>query len=360
MDQLESMFRLKDGVSEPKLYLGTDVNTTVFQRSDGSVGKCWTLSANSYVQEALNVVDMQMAKHGLKHSSTRRNGRQTPFNSDTYRPELDSSDHCDDELVSVYQNLIGILRWLCELGRVDIHHETSLLSQYLAQPRQGHLTQALNIFFYLRHHSRCWMPLDPSSFDVDWSPRANEPSPQVRATAMKQIYTEAEDVCPPNMPTPRGESVVINAFVDADHAGNLVIRRSHTGILIYCNLAPIQWFSKRQNTVESSTFGSKFIAMKIATELIEPLTYKLRMFGVPLSGPARIFCDNESVVKSSTFPESTLKKKHCSIAYHKVREAVAAGKQLIYYENTSSNLADLFTKVLSHSKRSNLVDAILV
>ena len=177
---------------------------------------------------------------------------------------------------------------------------------------------------------------------------------------MKEIYTEAEDPCPPNMPTPRGEAVTINAFVDADHAGNLVTRRSHTGILLYCNLAPIQWFSKRQNTVESSTFGSEFIAMKIATELIEALTYKLRMFGVPISGPARIFCDNESVVKSSSFPESTLKKKHCSIAYHKVREAVAAGKQLIYYEHTSSNLADLFTKVLSYSKRSGLVDAILV
>ena len=169
---------------------------------------------------------------------------------------------------------------------------------------------------------------------------------------MKEIYTEAEDPCPPNMPTPRGEAVTINAFVDADHAGNLVTCRSHTGILLYCNLAPIQWFSKRQNTVESSTFGSEsIIAMKIATELIEALTYKLRMFGVPLSGPARIFCNNESVVKSSSFPESTLKKKHCSIAYHKVREAVAAGKQLIYYEHTSSNLvADLFTKVLSHSK----------
>ena len=51
-----------------------------------------------------------------------------------------------------------------------------------------------------------------------------------------------------------------------------------------------------------------------------------------LNGEARVFCDNESVVKSSTFPESKLKKKHVSIAFHRIREALAARKILIYYE----------------------------
>ena len=161
------------------------------------------------------------------------------------------------------------------------------------------------------------------------------------------------------MPKPLGKAVNINVFVDADHAGNQVTRRSHTGIIMYCNLAPVTWYSKRQNTVETSTFGSEFVAMRIATELTESLIYKLRMFGVPIDGPARVFCDNESVVRSSSFPESTLKKKHVSIAYHKVREAVAAGKILIYYESTNSNLADLFTKVLSHIKRMPLIQSIL-
>ena len=150
-----------------------------------------------------------------------------------------------------------------------------------------------------------------------------------------------------------------NCFVDADHAGNRVTRRSHTGIIMYCNTAPIIWYSKRQNTVESSTFGSEFVALKIATELIEGLRYKLRMFGVPIEGEARVFCDNESVVKSSTYAESALKKKHCSVAYHKVREAVAAGKILIYYESTNTNLADLLTKPLPDHKRKPLIQALL-
>ena len=103
---------------------------------------------------------------------------------------------------------------------------------------------------------------------------------------MREIYANAKDELPHNMPEPLGEPVDINIFVDADHAGNKVTRTSHTGILIYCNMAPIVWFSKKQNTIESSTFGSEFIALKIAMELIEGLRYKLQMFGVLLSGPA--------------------------------------------------------------------------
>jgi hypothetical protein len=121
----------------------------------------------------------------------------------------------------------------------------------------------------------------------------------------------------------------------------------------------VLWFSKRQNTVETSTFGSEIVALRIAVELIDSLRYKLRMFGVPLAGPARVFCDNESVVKTTTIPESRLKKKHCSIGYHRVRESVAAGAVLIYYETSETNLADLLTKPLSASRHEPLVQGLL-
>ena len=138
-----------------------------------------------------------------------------------------------------------------------------------------------------------------------------------------QFYPDATEAIPPNAPESRGASVVVSCFVDADHAGCRVTRRSHTGIIIYVQGAPIMWYSKRQNTVESSTFGSEFIAMKTAIEQIEALCYKLRMMGIPIEGPANVFCDNEAVFKNSAFPESTVKKKHNSIAYHRTREAQA-------------------------------------
>ena len=61
--------------------------------------------------------------------------------------------------------------------------------------------------------------------------------------------------------------VRIQTYVDANHSGNLAYRRWHTGIIIYINNAPIIWYLKRQNTVESSSFVSELVALRIATEL---------------------------------------------------------------------------------------------
>ena len=158
------------------------------------------------------------------------------------------------------------------------------------------------------------------------------------------------------MPEARGNVVSTHCFVDADHAGNKVTRRSQSGILLFVNRAVILWYSKRQNTVETSTFGSEFVAMRIAVELIEALRYKLRMFGVPIEGPTNVFCDNEAVTKNSIYPESTLAKKHNAIAYHRTREAVAAGTIRVTKEDGKTNLADLLTKPLPKVTRDTLCD----
>jgi hypothetical protein len=129
-------------------------------------------------------------------------------------------------------------------------------------------------------------------------------------------------------------------FVDADHAGDHITCCSCTGVLIYVNCAPIMWFSKRQNSVETSTFGSEFVAPKTATEMIQGLQYKLCMTGIPINGAARILCDNMSVVYNTTALESMLKKKRNAIAYHFVCECVAAKVIKIAYEPTDANLAD--------------------
>ena len=90
--------------------------------------------------------------------------------------------------------------------------------------------------------------------------------------------------------------------------------------------------------------------------MIESLRYKLQMFGVPIEGPTNIYCDNEAVCRNCSTPESTLKKKHHSIAYHRNREAVAAGTCRITKEATETNLSDLFMKILSKVQREVLLD----
>jgi hypothetical protein len=81
--------------------------------------------------------------------------------------------------------------------------------------------------------------------------------------------------------------------------------------------------------------------------MIEGLHYKLRIFGVPIDGPAKVLCDNEGVVKNASIPESVLNKKGNYINYNKVQEAAVAKNNIeIGKEDGQTNLADLFTKVI--------------
>ena len=171
-----------------------------------------------------------------------------------------------------------------------------------------------------------------------------------------QQYRDAKEQLPPThmMPKPRGRLVVTTAFDDSLHVSNKVTRRSHTGYIIFINRAPIVWYSKRQNTVESSTFSSEFIALKACTEAITALHYKLRMFGVPVDESTKVLCNNKSVVRNSLKLESALNKKHCALAYHAVRWAVAASIIAVGWIPTDYNIADAFTKRLTANKRDQL------
>lgn len=264
----------------------------------------------------------------------------TPFPT-SYKPELDTTKELNEGLLSQYCQLIGILRWSVKLGRVDIYLETALLSQYLASPREGHLEAVYHIFAYLKKHRKTSIVFDSRGVKLEKQAFVDVPM-----DSWREIYGEVAEELPPKTPKPLSNAVDITCFVDADHAGNVVTRQSHTGILIFVQNAPILWYSKKQNTVELSSFGSKFVAMRAARDLIVALQYKLRMFGIPLMGPAAILCDNQGVIKNASIPKSSPSKRHNAINYHAVREAAAAGILRVGKEDGSTNLADPFTKVL--------------
>jgi hypothetical protein len=222
-----------------------------------------------------------------------------------------------------------------------------MLSRYSVSPRLGHLEQVFHIFTYLKRQSSCTMVFDSTEPTIDDS--------LFQQRDWSAMYPDAKESIPPNVPETRGKPVVTRCFVDADHAGCLATRRSTTGCIIYVNKAPIIWYSKRQNTVEASTFGSEYIALQQAIDLVEGLRYKLRMMGVQIDDATAIYCDNEAVVKSTTAPESTLKKKHNAICYHRSREAQAAGYIRLTKILGTDNRADSFTKVLVGEHRAHLL-----
>ena len=151
----------------------------------------------------------------------------------------------------------------------------------------------------------------------------------------------------------------MTCWEDSDHAGDVVSRRSRTGVLIFLNSAPILWYSKKQTSIETSSFGSEFSAMKTAFELVEGLRYKLRMMGVPLDGPTRVLADNMSVVHNTSNPASTLKKKSNSIAFHYCRERVAMDVATVSYVPSAQNLADMLTKSQPGEVRKRLAAQVL-
>jgi hypothetical protein len=85
-------------------------------------------------------------------------------------------------------------------------------------------------------------------------------------TDCKSMYGDVKEIIPSYAPVPRGKEIDLRLFVDSDHAGEQFTRRSSTGFVIYLNMTPIVWFSKRQPTVESSVFGEEFVATKNGIE----------------------------------------------------------------------------------------------
>jgi len=185
------------------------------------------------------------------------------------------------------------------MGRIDIANAVTLLSTHLTTARQGHLQQALHIFSYLRSYPESDLILDTAYMSPPTNPNLKE---------WYDFYPNATEPMPRNAPPPKGNPVSTTCYVDADWAGDSKTRRSHTGVLLFVNHAPIQWFSKKQTTVETSTHGAELVATRIAVDMVDALRYKLRTFGIPLDGPTLIYCDNQSVVHNGTRPESTLRK----------------------------------------------------
>lgn len=198
------------------------------------------------------ICEKLMTEHNLTFSSTKRNGRGTPFSNNLYCPELDSSNYCSYNGMTISQKMdmwISMNRYSIQnVGAITIFSPTTCWA----------FTTVSKHIFYSGDRSR--LTADPMSFDVDWVPQSEgDIHTQERATVMKDLYPDVCDEVAIDMPDPRGKEVDINVFVDADHVGNVVTRRSHTSAILMCNMMPVQWYSKKQNTFETTTFGSDLL-----------------------------------------------------------------------------------------------------
>ena len=119
--------------------------------------QAWAFSSSQYVQEAVKNVEKYLTSRDRKLPSK----AETPIRT-SYRPELDISPVLGPTDAAYYQSLIGILRWIVELGRVDVCLEVSMMSSHLAMPRDGHLLAVFHIFAYLKKYHNTELVYDPS------------------------------------------------------------------------------------------------------------------------------------------------------------------------------------------------------
>ena len=136
--------------------------------------------------------------------------------------------------------------------------------------------------------------------------------------------------------------------------------RSAMGILHFVNQTPVEWFSKHQNTVETATYGSEFVVAWTATEQIIDLCCTICMLGVPLDGPAWMFGNSESIVKSAMIPHLSLMKRHNALAsYNRVHKAIAVKVLHFCHIPGNQNPADVLTKFLPWATSWPLIEPIL-
>eukprot|EP00985_Skeletonema_marinoi_P004033 scaffold1764_cov199-Skeletonema_marinoi.AAC.1 len=252
-------------------------------------------------------------------------------------PELDTSEFLGVDETRIYQSMIGSAQWVISIGRFDIAVHIMTLSSFRAQPRRGHLDRIKRVYAYLakmKHaviRYRTDMP-DVSDFvfpELDWS---NTP------------YSGSVEELPTNLPPARGKPVLMTTFADANLGHDFISGKSVTGLLHFLNKTPFDWFSKKQGTVETATFGSENSAARSAIEQIRANKLTLLFMGVPLSGCPILLGDNKSVVDSGTIPHQQLHKRHLMLSYHFVREAIASGELRFAHINGEFNPSDVLSK----------------
>ena len=342
MKALEKDYIMK-GVGKPQYYLGGDV--VDMNEEWHQEGIYTAFSAETYIRNCLPKLASMCGIEQFAKS-------KVPFDPN-YHAELDDSPLCDSDTISKYRSLIGSANWVVTLGRFDISYALSTLSRYCMAPREGHVKAMHKLFGYLRGK-----PDGKILIDIGEAPVRNEIQFST-GYSWTEFYPDACEELPYDMPEPSGMKTTITIYVDADHARDKVTCRSVTGILLLLNNTPLAWVSKRQKTVESSTYGSELVAARIAVDLLIEMRYKMRMLGVPLEDTSVMIGDNMSVVLNTTLPSSNLKKKCQAINYHRVREAIAAGFTKFGHIDTKHNVADIFTKPLPNPEFSTLTSMYL-
>ena len=144
-------------------------------------------------------------------------------------------------MAAKYPTMVDQLQWLVTLGRFDLHAQVGTMSRFRSSPRQGHMDRLKRINSYATRTKDYAIRFRTDQADYSYLP--------------DQDFDWTYSVYPDDMPEPLGKAVVTTTIMDANLNHCLATGKSLTGCLHFVNKTPVDWYSKKQATEETATYG---------------------------------------------------------------------------------------------------------
>ena len=168
-------------------------------------------------------------------------------------------------------------------------------------------------------------------------------------------YRSPKENIPLDAPPPLGKQIVLTHYFDANLMHDVLSGKAVTGILYFYNKTPIDWYSKKQSTTETATYGSEFVSCRTCFEQIIDHRNFLRYLGVPIHNISLVWGDNESMINSAKIPDARLHKRHNILSFHYVRSLMACGFINLQHIKSEATVSDILSKHWGYQACGDLI-----
>ena len=249
-------------VSDPKKFLDDLRNNKVYNFDLKGSGEVNFHLGCGFVRDRTGVMCMDASKYVDKMCDNysklfpgapiQKRYRQPLETND--HPELDVTAFCNEDEIEIYQSLIGSMQWAVSIGRMDVQTAVMSMSSFREQPRVGHLKRLKRMVGFLasfRDYKIRFRTDEPDFSDV----------PPIADHDWKYTpYGNPTEDLPIDAPSPRGKRVILSHYFDANLMHDVLSGKAVTGVIHFWNKTPIEWYSKKQSTSETATYGSEFLS----------------------------------------------------------------------------------------------------
>ncbi|KAL3502083.1 hypothetical protein ACH5RR_036532 [Cinchona calisaya] len=216
-----------------------------------------------------------------------------------------------------YRKLVGSLIYLT-ITRPDISYAVHIVSKFMQAPRHLHLSAVRRIIKY------------------------------IHGTPSRGLLF------------PSGSTLQLQAYSDADWAGCPDTRKSTTGWCMFLGDALVSWKCKKQDSVSKSSTEAEYRAMSAACSEITWLRGLLAELGFSQAQPTPLHADNTSAIQIAANPVYHERTKHIEVDCHSIRKAYDHQVITLPHISTTLQIADLFTKSMTHQRHNFLVSKLML